>query len=215
MNDPGNPGEPVYLKLDERRGKALSGRFGEIFTTMTDIRHSLLELLANYPVSGQADIARRQEFTGLIASDEHACQRGRLEGHLTGSAWVVSADGRKALLMHHRKLDRWLQPGGHADGDWDLAAVALREAREETGLPDLQVEPVIFDLDKHRIPARGNEPEHWHYDVRFLVRATGSREFSGNTESLQLRWFDVGALAQDAGLDESIRRMARRWLQRG
>lgn len=215
MNDPGNPGEPVYLKLDERRGKALSGRFGEIFATMTDIRDKLLELLADYPVSGPAESLLRREFTGLVASDEDACLRSRLAGHLTGSAWVVSADGRLALLMHHRKLDRWLQPGGHADGDWDLAAVALREAREETGLPDLQVEPVIFDLDKHRIPARGNEPEHWHYDVRFLVRATGSREFSGNTESLQLRWFDVGALAQDAGLDESIRRMARRWLQRG
>jgi 8-oxo-dGTP pyrophosphatase MutT (NUDIX family) len=214
MNDPGNPGEPVYLKLDERRGKALSGRFGEIFTTMTDIRHNFLELLANYPVSGTPETALRQEFLELVSSSADACMRSRLAGHLTGSAWLVSADGRKALLMHHRKLDRWLQPGGHADGDWDLAAVALREAMEETGLPNLHVEPTIFDLDKHRISARGTEPEHWHYDVRFVVRATGSQEFSGNTESWQLRWFDVHHLAQNDGLDESIRRMAHRWLAR-
>jgi 8-oxo-dGTP pyrophosphatase MutT (NUDIX family) len=214
MNDPDHPDEPVYLKLDERRGKALSGRFGEIFTTMTDIRHNFLELLANYPVSGTPETALRQEFLELVSSSADACMRSRLAGHLTGSAWLVSADGRKALLMHHRKLDRWLQPGGHADGDWDLAAVALREAMEETGLPNLHVEPTIFDLDKHRISARGTEPEHWHYDVRFVVRATGSQEFSGNTESWQLRWFDVHHLAQNDGLDESIRRMAHRWLAR-
>jgi 8-oxo-dGTP pyrophosphatase MutT (NUDIX family) len=181
---------------------------------MTDIRHNFLELLANYPVSGTPETALRQEFLELVSSSADACMRSRLAGHLTGSAWLVSADGRKALLMHHRKLDRWLQPGGHADGDWDLAAVALREAMEETGLPNLHVEPAIFDLDKHRIPARGTEPEHWHYDVRFVVRTTGSQEFSGNTESWQLRWFDVHHLAQNDGLDESIRRMARRWLAR-
>lgn len=150
----------------------------------------------------------------LVAGQEDACQRSRLDGHLTGSAWLVSSDGRQALLMHHRKLGRWLQPGGHADGDWDLAAVALREAEEETGLSDLQVDPVIFDLDKHRIPARAGVPEHWHYDLRFVVRATGSLNFSGNTESFELRWFEIAKLAEDAGLDVSIRRMAQRWLER-
>lgn len=214
MNVPGNPDEPIYHKLDELRGKALSCLFGELFTTMTDFRHNLLESLANFPVSGAAESALRGEFMALVAGHADACQRSRLDGHLTGSAWVVTTDGRQALLMHHCKLDRWLQPGGHADGDWDLAGVALREAREETGLPDLQVERAIFDLDKHRIPARGPVPEHWHYDIRFVVRAIGSRQFSGNTESFELRWFDVDDLARDAGLDISIRRMAQRWLER-
>lgn len=215
MNVPGNPDEPVYLKLDELRGKALSGRFGELFATMTDLRHNLLESLAKFPVSAAAECALREEFTALVAGHADACQRSRLDGHLTGSAWVVTADGRQAVLMHHRKLDRWLQPGGHADGDWDLAGVALREAMEETGLPDLQVDPAVFDLDRHRIPARGEVPEHWHYDIRFVVRAMGSREFSGNTESFELRWFAVADLARDTALDASIRRMARRWLERG
>jgi 8-oxo-dGTP pyrophosphatase MutT (NUDIX family) len=214
MNVPGNPDEPIYLKLDELRGKALSGRFGYLFTTMTYFRHNLLESLANFPVSGVAESALRGEFMALVAGHEDAGQRSRLDGHLTGSAWVVTADGRQALLMHHCKLDRWLQPGGHADGDWDLAGVALREAMEETGLPDLHVDRVVFDLDKHHIPACGEVPEHWHYDIRFVVRAMGSRQFFGNAESSELRWFDVADLVQDAGLDVSIRRMAQRWLQR-
>lgn len=214
MNVPGNPDEPIYHKLDELRGKALSCLFGELFTTMTDFRHNLLESLANFPVSGAAESALRGEFMALVAGHADACQRSRLDGHLTGSAWVVTTDGRQALLMHHCKLDRWLQPGGHADGDWDLAGVALREAREETGLPDLQVERAIFDLDKHRIPARGPVPEHWHYDIRFVVHATGSLDFSGNVESFALQWFDVGELARDERLEVSIRRMAQRWLER-
>ena len=156
---------------------------------MTKNRDNLLELLANYQAVGPSEMVLREEFIALVDTVPGACERQRLEGHLTGSAWLVSSDGRQALLMHHRKLDRWLQPGGHADGDWDLAGVALREAMEETGLPDLQVDPVVFDLDKHRIPARGDVPEHWHYDLRFVVRASGSLEFSGNTESLELRWF--------------------------
>ena len=214
MNVPGNPDEPIYHKLDELRGKALSCLFGELFTTMTDFRHNLLESLANFPVSGAAESALRGDFMALVAGHADACQRSRLDGHLTGSAWVVTTEGRQALLMHHRKLDRWLQPGGHADGDWNLAGVALREAEEETGLPDLYLDPVVFDLDKHRIPARGEVPEHWHYDIRFVVRAMGSWQFSGNTESFELRWFDVADLAREAGLDASIRRMAQRWLQR-
>ncbi|GAA0714814.1 NUDIX hydrolase [Dokdonella soli] len=132
--------------------------------------------------------------------------------HLTGSAWLVSADGARVLLTHHRKLDRWLQLGGHADGDTDLARVALREAEEESGLPDLVVEPAIFDLDRHRIPARGNEPEHWHYDARYVVRATVSEDFVVSDESHALAWWSIADIARGDGFDDSLRRMARKWL---
>ena len=135
-------------------------------------------------------------------------------GHFTGSAWLVSADGERVLLTHHRKLDRWLQLGGHADGDRDLANVALREAEEESGLIDLVVEPDIFDLDRHRIPARGDEPEHWHYDVRYVVRATGSEQFAISEESLALSWKSIREIATDASADVSLRRMAGKWLAR-
>lgn len=137
-----------------------------------------------------------------------------LVGHFTGSAWLVSRDGQRVLLTHHRKLQRWLQLGGHADGDRDLARVALREAQEESGLADLDVEPAIFDLDRHRIPARGDEPAHWHYDVRFVVHARGSEAFAVSAESLALAWCDIARLAGDPETDASVRRMAQKWLSR-
>ena len=139
--------------------------------------------------------------------------RERLTGHFTGSAWLVSADGKRALLTHHRKLQRWLQLGGHADGDHDLAAVALREAEEESGLPGLTLASAdIFDLDRHWIPERGDVPGHWHYDVRYVVVAGDNEAFVVSEESLELAWRSVDEIAKDQ--DESMRRMANRWLQR-
>jgi len=155
------------------------------------------------------------DFIHFFESEPDAFERHRLAGHFTGSAWVVSADGERVLLMHHRKLGRWLQLGGHADGDTDLSRVALREAQEESGLDDLVVESGVFDLDRHRIPERGSEPEHWHYDVRYVVRATGSEAFVLNEESLALAWQPIRELADDKGTDESMRRMAIKWLSRG
>ena len=161
------------------------------------------------------EVATVVEFAEL-ARDEGAdpYRRERLEGHFTASAWLVSADGRRALLTHHRKLDRWLQPGGHADGDRDLARAALREAEEESGLRDLVVEAELFDLDRHWIPERGAEPGHWHYDVRFVVRATGEETFVVGEESHDLAWRDIETIAADPASDDSLRRMAGKWLAR-
>nr|WP_225737411.1 NUDIX hydrolase [Dyella acidiphila] len=140
--------------------------------------------------------------------------REHLAGHFTGSAWLVSADGEKVLLTHHRKLNRWLQLGGHADGDSDLAAVALREAHEESGLTGLHVEPEIFDVDRHWIPERKQEPGHWHYDVRYVVRVGADDAFVLSDESLELAWVSIRALVQAQDTDESLRRMATKWLTR-
>ncbi len=153
-------------------------------------------------------------FVDLLDGGEQSFRREAREGHFTGSAWLVSADGERVLLTHHRKLDRWLQLGGHADGDTDLARVALREAEEESGLDGLTVEPDMFDLDRHCIPARGGEPEHWHYDVRYVVRAGSSEQFVVSEESNALAWRAIVDLANDPAGDESLRRMARKWLQR-
>lgn len=142
------------------------------------------------------------------------CERTLAAGHFTGSCWLVSKDGRRVLLTHHKKLGRWLQLGGHADGDSDLARVALREAEEESGLTDLVVEPEIFDLERHVIPARGSDPEHYHHDVRFVVQATGSEEFVVSEESHALAWRVIEELVDDVEAEESIRRMARKWSRR-
>ncbi|MGY1459043.1 MULTISPECIES: NUDIX hydrolase [unclassified Luteimonas] len=161
---------------------------------------------------GEAEESRL--FIALLHDAINPFVRDRLDGHFTASSWLVSADGRRALLTHHRKLDRWLQPGGHADGDIDLARVALREASEESGLGGLHVEGGIFDLDRHWIPERKDVPGHWHHDVRYVVRAGADEAFVVGEESHDLAWLAVEAIAADEAMDPSLRRMARKWLAR-
>jgi 8-oxo-dGTP pyrophosphatase MutT (NUDIX family) len=147
-------------------------------------------------------------------SDADPFTRERLAGHLTASSWLVDRSGRRILLTHHRKLDRWLQLGGHADGNRHLAQVALREAEEESGLYDLTVEAELFDLDRHWIPQRGEVPGHWHYDARYVVQAGGNEDYVVSDESHDLAWREIVAVAKDESLDPSLRRMAQKWLVR-
>ncbi|MCW0378010.1 hypothetical protein NB697_000856 [Xanthomonas sacchari] len=161
----------------------------------------------------QAEVAA--QFLALLDDAADPFVRARLDGHFTGSAWLVSADGTRTLLTHHRKLQRWLQLGGHADGDRDLARVALKEAEEESGLPGLALEDAaIFDLDRHWIPERGEVPGHWHYDARYVVRAGADEAFAVSEESLALAWRPIAELLDEADLDPSLRRMAQKWLKR-
>ncbi len=153
-------------------------------------------------------------FEDLLVDAEDPFRRERLTGHFTASAWLVSADGRRTLLTHHRKLGIWLQPGGHADGERDLQVAALKEAEEESGLAGLRIEPGIFDLDRHRIPEHKGVPEHWHYDVRYVVRAGDDESYVVSDESHDLAWRDIGALERDPDADASLRRMAGKWLAR-
>ena len=182
---------------------------------MPDHRFDLASALADYLRRHPTEAEACGLFSDFLASEGALFDRAHPPGHFTGSAWLVSADGARVLLTHHRKLGRWLQLGGHADGDPDLAQVALREAGEESGLVDLQVDADIFDIDRHVIPARGSEPEHWHYDVRFVVRASGSEEFAVSDESLALAWKPVLGIAGQPASDQSLRRMARKWLRPG
>lgn len=151
-------------------------------------------------------------FASLLDTTDDAFGRDPALGHFTGSAFVVSADGERTLLTHHRKLGLWLQPGGHADGDRDLRRVALREAEEETGLAGLTIERDIFDLDRHWIPERPGDPGHWHHDLRFVVHAGADESFAVSAESNALAWWSIAEVARGDNFDPSLRRMAHRWL---
>ncbi len=153
-------------------------------------------------------------FLSLLEDAAQAYHRERLAGHYTASAWVVSSDGSRTLLTHHRKLDLWLQLGGHADGERDLTIAALKEAEEESGLGGLRVESAIFDLDRHGIPEHKGVPAHWHYDVRYVVHAGDEEAYVVSDESLDLAWREIAGLAADAHADASVRRMAGKWLAR-
>lgn len=175
---------------------------------------SLAEALAQYAQRwpDEAEVAR--DFGEFLASADTVFERAHLIGHFTASSWLVDRSGTRALLTHHRKLERWLQLGGHADGDRDLARVALREAEEESGLTGLEVVAEMFDLDRHWIPERGDVPGHWHYDVRYVVRAHEGEDYVVSDESHDLAWRPVQEILADRASDESMRRMAGKWLAR-
>lgn len=139
---------------------------------------------------------------GDVASREHY-----VPGHLTASAFVLAPDRSALLLIHHGKLGRWLQPGGHVDDeDPTLLAAALREVREETGLADPQVLLWPFDVDVHEIPPCGDAPAHEHYDVRALLIAR-TWTIAGSSDAEDARWFSWAELEEGAASDSSVSRV--------
>jgi len=173
-------------------------------------RKNLLDLLEDFQAQGAKQENQRQEIIEIVSRVERCAWRDYFSpGHVTGSAWIINERRDRTLLVHHRKLNRWLQPGGHADGGFDLASVAFREAREETGLHSVSLlSPKIFDIDIHLIPARIDEPKHLHFDVRFIFIADDSELLARSEESHDIRWV---ALSQLTTLtqEESVLRMAR------
>ncbi len=162
--------------------------------------------IARADVDADADRHRRTILDFLTDHDD-ALHRSCWEGHLTGSALVVDDRGERIVVLHHRKLRRWLQPGGHCDGDANLAAVALREATEETGIEGLVVHPVAIDLDVHRVDPPAEDP-HLHLDARYLVVAPAGAEPGGNHESTDIRWVrpdELGGLEVDDGTRRMVR----------
>lgn len=168
--------------------------------------------VAQADLVGDEQQAVRDSVLAFIDEHPDALERTCAAGHLTGSAIVVDHDRCRFLLLHHRKLDRWLQPGGHADGDGDLGGVALREAVEETGIDDLRLVTPALDVDVHPIPARGDEPAHLHLDLRFLVLGGPGADPVGNHESRAVRWVDLAELDRyDA--EGELRRLVERGLE--
>ncbi len=170
---------------------------------------SFLTELAAYHPADDREAAMVESVRAFVSAHEDAFARTQLAGHVTGSAWVVDRERERALLTHHRKLDRWLQLGGHADGDPDIRAVALREAEEESGLRLVPLGAGIYDIDVHRIPARADEPAHFHYDVRFAFEADRAQPFVVSAESHALAWVPLTELAA-LGADDSVLRLARK-----
>lgn len=156
------------------------------------------------------DLAFVREFLQRHPADAHL--KAQAEGHLTGSGFVLDAARRKLLLLHHRKLDRWLQPGGHGEGETDPRRIALREIEEETGLSPSDLVPFpdqrLLDVDVHWIPARPGEPSHRHLDLRYGFVARVGAQARLSHESRELRWFPLDALPADA--DPSLRRAVRK-----
>lgn len=152
-------------------------------------RRKLLKLLEKYRTDFPQEKLVCDAFNTFIEAHGNCFDRGLLIGHITGSAWTIDQEKKCALFTHHRKLDAWMQLGGHADGDPDIFAVALKEAKEESGLMEISaLSSDIFDLDIHLIPEHKGVPEHQHFDVRFLFSADSTAPLIVSNESKELAW---------------------------
>ena len=176
-------------------------------------RRPLLNKLREYRPYDRHERDMYETLVRFVETESECFQRSLQTGHVTGSAWIVDPGRSRALLTHHHKLDRWLQLGGHADGDNNVLRVALREAHEESGLA--RVSPVsedIFDVDVHPIPARDAEPRHLHYDVRFLLEADADAPLVVSSESKDLAWVSLSDIEQITA-ERSIARMVAKTLK--
>jgi 8-oxo-dGTP pyrophosphatase MutT (NUDIX family) len=186
-------------------------------------RRPLLQMLARYAEFFPEETATVDRICRLVESHADCFERTCRPGHITAAAWILSADRRRALLTHHRRLDRWLQLGGHADGQWHVEEVALREAREESGMNEFDIVPIHgalmpFDIDVHEIPARHDaagqivEDAHEHHDIRFLMIARCDAEPIVSEESHDVAWFTPAEVLERTN-EESVLRMLRKALE--
>jgi 8-oxo-dGTP pyrophosphatase MutT (NUDIX family) len=188
-------------------------------------RQPLLAMLNRYVARYPDEREMGERIRALVASHPDCLERTCRPGHVTASAWVTTPQRDRFLLVHHRKLNRWLQPGGHMDGHADVAAAALREVAEETGLSDVRLTDdsapagagafTPLDLDVHIIPARYDaagalvEDAHEHHDVRILAIAHGDLTPQVSEESHAVRWFTTDEL-HAAPDEESVLRLWRK-----
>jgi 8-oxo-dGTP pyrophosphatase MutT (NUDIX family) len=173
----------------------------------------MLDILTQLNLYCPSDTSEAKMVAATIAFIEQNADcfwRSNLSGHVTGSAWIIDETHSFTLLTHHQKLDRWLQLGGHTDGDRNVFRAALREAREESGLKSLKpLQQQIFDVDIHLIPEHKGTPPHYHYDIRYLLEADKSDRVSVSSESKSLAWISI-AEVEKLNADESIARMVRK-----
>ncbi len=154
----------------------------------SDFRYTY-NLLKNYHSDFKEELVYKQLMINLISTCEDCFLRSCRVGHFTASAFLLNKELTHILLMHHTKLDKWMQLGGHCDGDTNILNVAIKEAREESGIDKIKpLRSEIFDLDIHLIPPRKQDEAHYHFDIRFLLHAYDNNDFRKNKESKELRW---------------------------
>lgn len=178
------------------------------------LRSDALRELSAWSAPTPDQVAIRGAYLAYLAEHDDAMWRECSPGHVTASALVLDLPARRVLLTLHPKVGRWLQTGGHCEpGDTTLASAALREATEETGIEGLELLDQPVRLDRHRVGCRGvAEPECEHLDVQYVALAPSGARWALSRESLELRWWSVDALPEDA--DGSVRALVSRAMVR-
>jgi hypothetical protein len=176
---------------DNSKTQSEASRQIVVYNTRMDNRKYLLDLLEKYKAFDELEEQSQQRIITFVKTHKKCFENNFHLGHITGSAFVVDRDQRHTLLTHHSKLNRWFQFGGHSDGHFNPLEVGWREAQEESGLASLEYikgHEGIFDVDVHPIPARGEMPEHFHYDIRILLTADKNESYIVSEESKDLHW---------------------------
>ncbi|ABV78466.1 (Di)nucleoside polyphosphate hydrolase-like protein [Rickettsia bellii OSU 85-389] len=200
--------------------KSLLQNYNSIHPEEIISKEKMLEFLDNFTYSNDLEnwnVKRGASTHSLYLIGEHTsslkfCRANSSNhlsmGHFTASAFLLNHDQTKFLLMHHKKLNKWLQLGGHCESD-DILTEAIREAREESGINEIEaVSNNIFDIDVHYIPQTPKEPSHYHYDIRFLLKTINNDNFIKNNESHELKWFSFSDYPQlGVELERSVTRM--------
>lgn len=176
-------------------------------------KQHILQMLELFQPSDDTEAAMLERIVSFIGMHENYMDRELRAGHITGSAWILDKSRRFALMTHHRKLNRWLQLGGHAEGETSVLDVAVREALEESGLSSIRLlDEAVFSVDVHLIPASSCFPEHPHYDIRFLFEADMDEPFEVSEESHDLRWIPLEEIER-YNADTSVLRMVAKTLR--
>jgi 8-oxo-dGTP pyrophosphatase MutT (NUDIX family) len=174
---------------------------------------SIIDKLNNYKLRFPEESDSTGDFIQFITQTPNYLDRNTSNAHVTGSAWLLNLDKTKVLLTHHKKLNSWCQLGGHADGETDVLKVAIREAKEESGIIGIiPISSDIFDISKHYIPKRGDCDAHYHYDITFALQVTDSEEYRVSAESFDLEWVEIDKVLEYAN-NSTMDRMYSKWLK--
>ena len=173
-------------------------------------RKPLYKKLEDY-IPSKEELIYKKDLLFFIMNNKECFERTLEKGHITASAWLLNPDKTKALLMHHKKLGIWCQPGGHSDGDPDTLRVAIKEAEEESGLKGIvPLSQEIFDIDIHKIPSKKDVTSHLHYDIRFLLHSPKEDRLTSNEESFALKWISK-KITDLPSKERSVIRMHEKW----
>jgi 8-oxo-dGTP pyrophosphatase MutT (NUDIX family) len=174
-------------------------------------RTALVALLAGHVPGDELEAAHLEQMRTFARELDDPLSREQPTAHFTASALVVDPPRERTYLIHHGKLGRWFQPGGHIEpSDESPLAGALREAREETAFAVTPAQDAPIDVDVHEFPARDDRPAHLHLDVRYLLVAEGALEDGAAEEGA---WFDRTAALAIAD-EEGLRRLIEKGLPR-
>lgn len=176
----------------------------------SDMRQALIDEITAYQPDNGLERAYIPRFLKLLKQERHCFYRDCFPAHITGSALLLDETGEKILMNYHASLDRWLNFGGHADGDDDILHVAIRETMEESGLTAFTpVSADIFDIDIHEIPENPSkgEPAHDHFDIRYIMQMTGQQQPVLSAESVALQWMTFDEALQVIEENDSLRRV--------